>query len=401
MQWNKQTEANLNGWLGTQQKLYENWWNMVATPPATMQMSPTSLPSLDSWFSAIAEQWRTFAQQNATTLMPELMNVTRVPLEQFLASQQHTQHLMQMTADAWSAIMAKAISPDEWSQALTGYAEQMRQQLTKSLDSYKLVQSGSELWQLYGEEMMKLSLPWFNYWLQTQQQLGQAVGQRNGASTWAELTNLFWDAFNQTAGRLVGVPSMGLLREFNEKMNRGFIIWQENQQAGVEYQGLVTNTWVDAFEAFMQKLLDLARAGETIDSQDKLLDLWVEVADEQFIALFHSDTFTQIQSKYINSSMALRRQQRELSEVWLRMNDLPTRSEINEAHHAIFQLRQEVKTLKKAVHDMATAAPEDVTGSDAKSTKRRPAKAKTATGAADPSVEKVVAQTPERAVEEE
>ncbi len=53
------------------------------------------------------------------------------------------------------------------------------------------------------------------------------------------------------------------------------------------------------------------------------------------------------------SNVALRQQQRDLLEVWLRSNDMPTRTDLDEAHHQLYQLRKEVKALKKTL-----AAPE-------------------------------------------
>ena len=80
----------------------------------------------------------------------------------------------------------------------------------------------------------------------------------------------------------------------------------------------------------------------------------MEVADEVFIALFHSEAYAKTQSAYVNSNMALRRQQRELLEVWLRGNDMPTRSDLDEAHHQIYQLRKDMKALKKTLATQAT-----------------------------------------------
>ncbi len=373
----------MNGWPEMQQKMVEDWWKLMATPIATMQPNATT-PPMEAWLSGALDQWRTYAQQWSSAFtpnfapgfMPQFTDVTRVALEQFLSSQQQSIQLMAMTGQAWQAIMSGAASPAEWPKALHSYIEQLR----GNLDAYKTMQNSAELWQRYTEEMGKLGQPWFDYWLQLQQGMGQSSDPRQAATAGAvRLTNLFWETFNQSAGRLLGAPSLGLTREFSEKVNRSFLLWQEDQKANLEYQLLIGNTWLDAFAAFMQKLLAMAGAGETITQQAQLLDLWVEVADEQFIQVFHADTFAQVQSKYINSSMALRRQQRDLSEVWLRMHDLPTRSDLDAAHQAIFELRQEVKAMKKALREQAPViaampTPEPV----AKPIKRRTAKPKVA-----------------------
>ena len=377
----------MNGWPDIQQKMFEDWWKLVATAMPNLQANATT-PPMEAWLSDALDQWRTYAQQWSSAFpsdfapgfMPQFADVTRVALEQFLASQQQSIQLMAMTGQAWQAIMRGATTPDEWPKALHAYVEQLRQQLNGSMDAFKTMQSSAELWQRYTDEMGKLGQPWLTHWLHLQQQAGQPSDPRQAAAAGAvKFTNLFWDTFNQSAGRLLGAPSLGLTREFSEKLNRSFLLWQAHQKADLDYQLLIGNTWLDAFAAFMQKLLAMAYAGEIITQQEKLLDLWVEVADKQFIEVFHADAFAQLQSTYINSSMALRRQQRELAEVWLRMHDLPTRSDLDAAHQAIFELRQEVKAMKKALRAQvpvvaAIPTPEPV----AKPIKRRTAKPKVA-----------------------
>jgi len=112
-----------------------------------------------------------------------------------------------------------------------------------------------------------------------------------------------------------------------------------------------------------------------VQSLRDLTDIWVEVADKEFFALFHSDEFAELQGRYLNGSMALKRAQRDLLASWLRSNDLPTRSDLDEAYHEIYTLRKEVKALKKSVQQMSAAtqapapAPEAVAAEPVKKTR--------------------------------
>lgn len=366
MQWDKGTETILNGWLQSQQKMWGNWWDMMAgstqnghpgtftNPMANGQpATPNFNPMFEVW-SSMAEGWRNYLQQSLTAYTPQMNDAARLSMEQFMASQTQAQQLFRMTTDAWQAIMATATSPAEWQQSLTSYLEGLRQQLMTGFNAGQMTQNSAELWQIYNQEMQKLTQPWLSLWAQSPQ-LGMGAGQRNGSTALTDVTNLYLDAVNQTMGRMANIPSIGLTRELNEKVNRGFLYWQDNQRVNAEYQQVLLNTLVNAFEAFMQKLLEMAKTGKPIDSQNELLTLWVEVADEQFLQLFHSAHYAEVQGRYVNSSMVLRRQQRELTEVLLRMNDLPTQSALDEAHHNIFLLRKEVKALQKAVHALQTA----------------------------------------------
>lgn len=375
----------MNGWPDIQQKMVEDWWKLITVPLQTMQANAVP-PSMEAWVTGALDQWRAYTQQWSSTFTPDFAagfappftELTRNALEQFLASQQQSLQLMGMTGQAWQAIMSGANTPDDWSKVLQAHMEQLRQQLSGSLNAFKTGQNSVELWQRYLDAMNQVGQPWLTDWLQMQQGAGQSTDPRQAASAGAiKLNNLFWETFNGSAGRLLGAPSLGLTREFSEKVNRSFLRWQEHQKVSVDYQLLIGNTWLNAFAAFMQKLLDMAQAGETITKQEELLELWVEVADEQFIQVFHTDAFAQVQSAYINSSMALRRQQRELAEIWLRMHDLPTRSDLDAAHQAIFELRQEVKALKKALRAQATSpAPMPTPPVEVKTPKTRTVKPK-------------------------
>lgn len=50
----------------------------------------------------------------------------------------------------------------------------------------------------------------------------------------------------------------------------------------------------------------------------------------------------------MNAALIYRQRQQQLMEVFLKLNDLPTRSEVDEIHRSIYELRKEMKTLKKA-----------------------------------------------------
>ena len=320
MQWDKGTETLLNGWLQSQQKLWGNWWDVMAGSTQNGHPGPVNggaangtashgqpaalnfNPMFEVWQS-MAEGWRNYLQQSVDAFAPQLSDGVRQSMAQFMASQQQTQQLLRMSTEAWQAMVATASSPAEWQTALTSYLEAMRQQLTSGFNISQMTQNSSELWQIYSQELQKVTQPWLALWFQGAP-FGVSSGQPKGSSALADMTNLYWDAVNQSAGRMANIPSIGLTRELNEKVNRGFLYWQDNQRVNAEYQQLLLNTMVDAFAAFMQKLLAMAQAGQPIESQQKLLSLWVEVADAEFLKLFHSEHYAAVQSRYVNSSMA-------------------------------------------------------------------------------------------------
>jgi class III poly(R)-hydroxyalkanoic acid synthase PhaE subunit len=384
MYWNKQAETMLHDWFDAQQKMTSSWYDMCFGPARNGHSAQAGISPLDLLFPGMLEQWRKLAEQNLSMFHAESANVAKLAAEQFLANQEQMARFMQMVNDAWQTLTNTATSPDEWQKALAVQIDQLRRQLSAfPANTVQTAQNMAELWQLYVQELQKFGQPWFNSWLQTPQYLTKAAGGRFDTPQLVALTNLYWDAFGQTLGRMLGTPSLGLTREFDEKLSKSFALWVDNQRAQTEYSLILGNTWINAFEAFMQKLVAMARAGQQLENQHQLIDLWVEVADTQFIQAFHSDVYAEAQARLVNSGMALRRQQRELTEIWLRMQDLPTRSELDEAHRNIYELRKEVKALKKTVRELSAEAaspapvpaPKTAHHTPTKTTRRKPKRA--------------------------
>lgn len=378
MAWNQQTEATLNGWLGMQEKMFKGWWDLLAQPQNNGHAASAGNPLWESWLSQGVQQWQALYQENVAAA--SMADVAKHAASQFLHGQEQAQQLMAMVTEAWQAMLSNATSPSEWHVALSAYTEQLQQQMKMAFDSTKVVENSADLWRLYYTEMQKLAQPWLTAWWQTPVFLGKLNGTEHAAAT-NEFMQLFQAAFEQTMGRALLAPSLGLTREFNEKISKAFELWLENQQTQTTYQLLVGEAWLDAFQALMKKLVDMAQKGETITDQRHLLRIWVEVADEVFIELFHSEAYATAQSAYVNSNMTLRRQQRALLEVWLRQNDMPTRTDLDEAHHQIYELRKEVRALKKSVAAQAgqivPATPAVNAKDPAKpAAKRRPSAAK-------------------------
>lgn len=373
MAWQQQTDNPLNGWLGMQEKMFKGWWDLLGQSQSNGYTAADN-PLWELWMKQGWQQWQSLSQENfAAQAQQAMAEATKHALAQFLQGQDQAQQLMRMVTEAWQAMLTNATSPTEWQTALIAYTDQMRQQMRMALDTTKIFENSTELWRLYYSEAQKWAQPWLNAWWQTPNFLSKLSGTEHTAAT-NDFMQLFHAAFEQTMGRALMAPSIGLTRDFNEKVTKAFDLWLANQQAQTTYQLLVGEAWVDAFQAMMKKLVEMAQKGETISDTRHLLRIWVDVADEVFIELFHSEAYAAAQSTYVNSNMTLRRQQRELLEVWLRNNDMPTRSDVDEAHRQIYELRKEVRALKKSMavrEQPATATPVNTKTSARPTSKRR------------------------------
>lgn len=271
--------------------------------------------------------------------------------EDFQGSQTAALRLVNMVGQMWSDAATQMKDGQNVQQIFNDYLQQVRQQFSAPTEWMGASQDASKLWQLYLKQWQTFGQPWIPMLQQTPQFLNQ---EGSAAIEWS---HLFWDTYDNTFGTLLDSPGVGLPRELNRKLKEGFISWQKKQQASAEYQAIIADTLVKAIDKFMQQLAAKAQKGEPVHTVRELVDSWTETADNVFVAAFEGEKYIAVQWNLLNSNTNYQLHQREITELMLQMNDLPTLSQVDEANRNIYQHGKEIKALKKAVAGKATVAP--------------------------------------------
>lgn len=338
MQWTEQTEEMVKALTDTQKQLWKNWTDWM--PGVT---SPTPLS-----FGA-ANQGSQSAAEGIASWTADREQIAKDVAKRLLASQDQMLRFLELSLRAWKAITPTSESGKDPQTALRSYAENLRQQfLHFPQEVQKTVQDTSELWRLYNEQWKGLAQPWATSLQQTPWNFGQA--STGNGSALMELQKLYWDAYERTFGRMLEGPSLGITREINEDMLKGFDAWLDYRRASFEYQVSLGDTWSQAFEQFMRRLVTLGEKGETVPSVKTLMLLWIEIVDQVFADVFRSPEYIRIQGRLVNTATAYRLREREIVDAFLKASHLASRSELDEAYRRIYELRKDVKELKKAFH---------------------------------------------------
>jgi class III poly(R)-hydroxyalkanoic acid synthase PhaE subunit len=341
----KQSEDLMNAWLDAQKQWWQTWQGMFgeATSP----------------YQRMFEQWQQLTQQSLTSWTGH-ESITKQVAGQFVASQGAMFQFVELTLNAWNDLAPQIEAGEDWQHSLHKYIEQLRGQFLQSQAGMtQAAEEMTDLWSVYVEEMQQMGAVWLEPLKHSPWALGHAASGRG--SDLVDLTNLYWEAFERTFGALLQSPSLGYTRELNEKITAGFDTWLHFRRASADYQAKLADAWTDAFDVLIHEMADRAEQGEMIGSVRDLLLLWGQVADRVFIDTFRTDEFIQIQGQFLQAAMTYRIQQREIAEASLSLYDLPTRSEVDEAHRNIYELRKEVKALKKALADLQKPKPRRTT----------------------------------------
>jgi class III poly(R)-hydroxyalkanoic acid synthase PhaE subunit len=201
----------------------------------------------------------------------------------------------------------------------------------------------SELLTLY-EQLQDLGLRWL-------QSLSQAPSALRGdRSELSHLTDVYWDGYERTLGRVVNAPGLGYTRRLSEKLLEGFDAWLDLVRASFEYQVLVAGAWARVPDRFMSELVSLPE-GRPIESLQQLLYAWLEVGDRVFLEEFRSDEYLQAQTGLLSKAMSYRLRERDIVEDFLRLSHIPTQTEVDEIHRTVYELRKELRAVKKSLRN--------------------------------------------------
>lgn len=342
--WTEQTETMTKALAETQKQVWKHWCDLIP-----------GVPSLTPFYSGPPSQAGEEAAEGFKAWTAESAQVVKDVADRLLTSQQELLRFLELAMRAWKAIASKIETGGDWDAVLLNFTETLRQQLLQlPQEMQKAFQDSSELWGLYCEQGKGFVQPWTESLRRAPWHVGQA--STGNGSALIEFTNLYWDAYERTFGRLLESPSLGHTREMNEDLLKGFDAWLDYRRASFEYQVTLGETWIHAFEEIMRRLVTQAEKGETVPGVRKLLFLWVEVVDHTFTKVFRSEEYIRLQGQLVNAATAYKLREREIVDAFLKASHLPSRSELDEGYRRIYELRKEVKELRKAVQEIKAGA---------------------------------------------
>lgn len=258
-----------------------------------------------------------FRMAPSTSGMPTPEAVT----ERFLESQQRAFDMMRGFTSVWTDLAERGVSgPEAWKRVLDDTAKMMGAKAPFGADSDQLMAA----WREQGEQMLEMFRPF------------AAAAQTTGMG-----------AADSEMTAFLSSPSFGMSREYQAQVGRLFEVWLSQKEKELQYQQQLNGAWTKAFQVMTERMESMVREGRRFENPRELMELWVQVGDDVFTELFHTQDFSRAQSEMLNAAHAVRRGRRELTEAVLKASDLPTLSDVEAAHKAVYELRREVRALKR------------------------------------------------------
>ncbi|WP_170766429.1 poly(R)-hydroxyalkanoic acid synthase subunit PhaE [Ruegeria lacuscaerulensis] len=160
------------------------------------------------------------------------------------------------------------------------------------------------------------------------------------------------DEVNKTIQKLVEGPEFSDIGTLERQGLKATQEWIALREASADYRMVTGSAWTRAFEKFSEEMLgntDLWKQGP-----GAVLNQWLSVANDELIATQRTQRFLDAQRKLLRAGINYRLRERDLIEEWCETHSIPTRTEVDDLHKTVYQLRHEVRSLKKQLADEKT-----------------------------------------------
>lgn len=161
----------------------------------------------------------------------------------------------------------------------------------------------------------------------------------------------------ETIRRLTEGPRFADLGAIERRMARLMELWLKVQQAARNYEAVVAGAWTEASQRFAEAFQEAARAGKAPAQPKDALKLWLDVANRTLLETHRSERFLAAQADLLRHGMDFLLAEREVVEALVEPAGLPTRTEIDEVHRSVQELKRRVRALEKATARPPATAP--------------------------------------------
>jgi len=224
--------------------------------------------------------------------------------------------------------------------------------IAAGLASAMPVKSGSE-------SMAAMAELWQSWLALNASWSGMMPGKSDPGHTANETLNHFVNPMSQalmggsqigkTIRRMTEGPRFADLGTIERRMARIMELWFQTQKATWAYEAVIITAWTEAYRRFLDELRARHDTRKTVLKPRDTLKLWLDIANQTLLETHRSAKFLEAQGALLRQGMDLVLAERQMIEFMVEPAGLPTRSEIDEVHHSVQELKRRVRMLEKAL----------------------------------------------------
>lgn len=375
---NKAAEV-YNQWLEAQQKAMKNFFetSQQFTAPFTgsNDIFANMRKAQEQWMSSTPE-WMNQWMAPFTSMTKNITDDTAREAYNNMVNMSTTYFKMyEVWAPIYKSMTNNTFSPEQFKQFFN--TEKFKELMDKSLSFMSPVQV-KELYSQFSN--------WFevinNYNRHTFQQFAGNMPQAQQLMPFLLFGNdpknasaNFFSAYQRAINPIVRLFNPGKEAELNEQFSAVMEKLAAYGQKLNELQYLMYTAGSKNFEKFVFENYEEVKKGADLGNFQQVFQAWVAKNEEAFTALFNTDEYSKLQGELLDLGLEIKNSFEQIAETSLQPLPIMLRSEADELHKTIYDLKKRVRELEKANASDELFAEEGAEKKETKASKKKTATA--------------------------
>jgi class III poly(R)-hydroxyalkanoic acid synthase PhaE subunit len=154
-------------------------------------------------------------------------------------------------------------------------------------------------------------------------------------------------ALEQPFEAILGLPRLADVPAYDRKILALLQDWMAVAQRSGEFSALVGQVWLQAWLTFLADLQRAAVEGKPVQSGRELLERWMATANMALLKAQREGEFLAAQRRLLEAILSSRTKEREIVEAQAEALGLPTRTEMDDVHRTLQEVKRELRALKR------------------------------------------------------
>lgn len=278
--------------------VWENFAKIMPNPEKFAQMAQFKVPGLDT-FAKVFDLWKSFGDPNAY-------------MEEFMKK------YMDAAGDIIKSLFPENVQP---------FIARPMDYMNMMVEYYKQFVS-----------------PWFEIDADIMKRLAEG-----DADAYIEFFKEYQEKYTEEIEKYFTILGFGLNREANEDYMKTMNQWNKAMISMGELMAVINKTAQESFQQIGEKVqADLAE-GKTITTFRDFYTLWYSVTEAAFEKLLATDEFAKVFDDFADRYAQFMIAQNKVYERMLSTLPIPTNTDMKSLYKTVYDLRKDVRDLKKAV----------------------------------------------------
>jgi hypothetical protein len=218
------------------------------------------------------------------------------------------------------------------------------------VEPLKRVGVSMDLPKMYADILVKFIAPWMEATQGLPEKSMEAL--RKGPEGYADIYRSWLPAYEQTLGKFLKTPPMGMTRQSIERLQGLTETLIEHTNVMADFSAALYRVGSASMQKVATNLGEMYTQGKPPKTYREFYTLWLTTNEDDLYQLFRTPEFVRLLGHVTDVTMRLQQRYNGVMEDFLKVLPIPTRSEMNDLYKTIYLMNKEVKSSPRQLAGM-------------------------------------------------